>query len=148
MMLYVKTIPDEKYNQRKRLYKTQQISLHCYDEMWCGQRTCPAVGAHPAVQAHLGSRGLAAVVAKVVVAGNTQLVALVAVVVLVAAHPYAVDDAAHRSVVGEGLPGLPGVQHARVSSALNEQLLPVCKDKTSEAVSGTATALRDVAARR
>lgn len=119
-----------KNTTRKRSTSKRRKSLDgVCDGLRCGHRTCPAVGAHPAVQAHLGSRGLAAVVAKVVVAGNTQLVALVAVVVLVAAHPDAVPDAAHRSVVGEGLPGFPWVQHARVSSALNKQLLPVCKER-------------------
>lgn len=85
--------------------------------------TCAAARPHPAVQAHLGPGGLAAVVAKVVVARDAHLVALVAVVVVVAAHPDAVDEASHGPVVLDGLPGVAGVEHTRVSAAFDQQLL-------------------------
>lgn len=77
----------------------------------------------PTVQADLGPRGLAAVVAEVVVSRDTELVALVAVVVVVAAHPDAVREAGHGPVVLHGLPGVAGVDHARASAALDQQLL-------------------------
>lgn len=61
--------------------------------------------------------------AKVVVPGNTELVALVAEVVLVAAHADPVHEASHRPVVRDGLPGVSRVDHASVDAALDEQLL-------------------------
>ena len=85
--------------------------------------TCTAVWAHPAVQAHLGARGLAAVVSEVVVARDAQLVALVAVVVLVAPHTDAVGEVGHRPVVQDVLPVVAGVDHARVNAAFDQQLL-------------------------
>lgn len=85
--------------------------------------TCFAARTHPAVQAHLGPRGLAAVVAKVVVPRDAQLVALVAVVVVVAAHPDAVDEASHGPVVLDGLPGVAGVHRTRASAAFDQRLL-------------------------
>lgn len=85
--------------------------------------TCAAAWTHPAVQAHLGPGGLAAVVAEVVVSRYAHLVALDAVVVLVAAHPDAVDEASHGPVVLDGLPGVAGVDRTRVSAAFDQQLL-------------------------
>lgn len=103
---------------------------------YCGhqvrQLTCPAVFAHPAVQAHLSPRGLAAIVAEVVVTGNAQLVALAAVVVLVAAHSDAVGEAGHGAVVQDGLPGVAGVDHAGVDAAFNQQLLLVWNTKQTK----------------
>lgn len=61
--------------------------------------------------------------AEVVVPRNAQLVALVAVVVLVAAHPNSIDEASHWAVVLDGLPGVAGVDHTGVDAALDQQLL-------------------------
>lgn len=85
--------------------------------------THAAVRTHPAVQAHLGPGGLALVVAEVVVTRHAELVALVPVVVLVAAHPDAIDQASHGPVVRDGLPGVAGVDHPGVSAAFDQQLL-------------------------
>lgn len=61
--------------------------------------------------------------AKVVVTRNTQLIALVAVVVLVTPHPNTIDEASHRPVVQDGLPVVTGVDHAGVNAAFDQQLL-------------------------
>lgn len=81
--------------------------------------TLGAVRAHPAVQTHWGPRRLAAIVAKVVVAGDAQFVALDAEVVLVTSNPEPVGDTSHGPVVQDGLPGVAGVDHAGVSAALD-----------------------------
>lgn len=91
------------------------------------QLTCHAVWTHPSIQTHLGPRRLTAIVAKVVVPRNTQLIAFVSVVVLVAAHPDAVLEASHRPVVHDGLPVVTRVDHPRVNDALDEKLLSICK---------------------
>lgn len=113
-------------------FNINNITSNCLHQALTGivdtrlqQLTCPAVFAHPAVEAHLSPRGLAAIVAEVVIAGNAQLVALAAVVVLVAAHSDAVAEAGHWAVVQDGLPGVAGVDHAGVNAAFNQQLLLV-----------------------
>lgn len=93
------------------------------DDSNMSRLTCPAVWAHPALQAHLGPRRLAAVMAKVVVPRDTQLVALVTVVVLITPHSDAIDEASHRPVVHDGLPGVAGVDHTGADVAFNQQLL-------------------------
>ena len=60
---------------------------------------------------------------EVVVARDAQLVALVAVVVVVAPHPDAVGEASHGPGVRDGLPGVTGVHHAGVRAAFDQQLL-------------------------
>lgn len=91
--------------------------------------TCAAARTHPALQAHLGPRGLAAVVAEVVVARDAEFVALVAVVVVVAAHPDAVGEVGHGPVVLQELPGGVGVDHAGVSVPFDQQLLLAWNNK-------------------
>lgn len=106
------------------LHRNRITSNYCgyhFPRRW--QLTCPAVRAHPAIKAHLGPRRLAAIVAKVVVTRNTQLIALVAVVVLVTSHSDAIDEASHRPVVPDGLPGVGGVDRTSVNAAFNQQLL-------------------------
>lgn len=85
--------------------------------------TCAAARTHPAVQAHLGPGGLATVVAEVVVTRDAEFVALVAVVVLVTAHPDVVGEVGHGPVVLQELPGGAGVDHSGVSVAFDQQLL-------------------------
>lgn len=87
--------------------------------------TCSALRPHPAVQAHLGPGRLTAIVAEVVVAGNTQLIALIAVVVLIAPHADAIAEARHRAVVQDVLPVVAGVDHPSVNAAFDEQLVLV-----------------------
>ncbi len=103
--------------------KTKQGIVEIFQRHW--KLTCPAVWSHPAIQADLGPWRLAAVVAEVVVTRNTQLVALAAVVVLVTAHSDTIDEASHRPVVQDGLPGVAGVNHTGVNAAFNQQLLLV-----------------------
>lgn len=87
--------------------------------------TCATVRAHPAVQTHLSPRRLTAIVSKVVVSRDAQLIALVAVVVFVAADPDAVDEASHGPVVHDVLPGVARVDHSSADAAFDQQLLLV-----------------------
>lgn len=64
-----------------------------------------------------------AIVTKVVISRDAQLVALVAVIVVVAANPDAIDDPGNWSVVKDGLPIVSRVDHTGVSAAFNQQLL-------------------------
>lgn len=95
----------------------QLSSLERLQRSW--QLTCPAVVAHPALQANLCPGLLASIVAKVVIARNTQLVALVAVVVVVTPHPDTVDEASHGPVVQDGLPLITGVDHTGANAAFD-----------------------------
>ena len=83
------------------------------------QLTCPAVVAHPALQANLRPGLLASIVAEVIITRNTELVALVAVVVIVTSHPDTIDEASHGPVVQDGLPVVTGVDHTSVNAAFN-----------------------------
>lgn len=62
--------------------------------------------------------------AKVVVPRNAQLIALVAVVVVVTADSDAVHEASHRPVVQDGLPLVARVDHTSVDAAFDQQLVP------------------------
>lgn len=63
--------------------------------------------------------------AKVIIPGNTQLLALVAIIVFIASHSDAIAEASHGAVMQDGLPVVAGVDHASVSAAFNQQLILV-----------------------
>lgn len=92
-------------------------SCHYYS-YWVWRLTCPAVASHPALQANLRPGLLAPVVSEIVVAGDAELVAFVAVVVVVAAHPDAVGESGDGPLVRDGLPVVSGVDHTGVNAAL------------------------------
>lgn len=76
--------------------------------------------------------------AKVVVPRNTQLIAFVSVVVLVAAHPDAVLEASYWPIVHDGLPVVTRVDHPRVNDALDQKLLPICNKHRKVKVKGSS----------
>lgn len=61
--------------------------------------------------------------AKVVVPRNTQFIALVAVVVIVTAHPDTIHETGHWAVMRDGLPGITRVDHAGVNATFDQQLV-------------------------
>lgn len=80
---------------------------------------CPAVVSHPALQANLSPRLLAPVVPEVVVARDAELVALVAVVVVVTSNTDTVGESSNGAVGHDGLPVVSGVDHTGVNAALD-----------------------------
>lgn len=95
--------------------------------------TCSAAGGQvgPALQTLSVPQLVAHVVAEVVVAGPTHLVALGAVVVLVAAHSDGVFQAGAQALVLHRLLVLAGADQPFVDAALDQQLLIWTRDTTS-----------------
>lgn len=91
--------------------------------------TCFAVGPCPALHAASVSKLITHVVAKVVVAGTANFVALAAIVVFVAAHADGVLQAGDRAFVLHRLLLLPRVDHPFVDAALDQQLVIWTKEK-------------------
>lgn len=91
--------------------------------------TCFAVWTCPALHAASIPQLVADVVAKVVIAGTANFVALAAVVVFVAAHADGVLEVGDQAFVLHRLLLLPGDDRPFVDAALNQQLIIWNKDK-------------------
>lgn len=85
--------------------------------------TCFAVHPCPALHAASVPKLVADIVAKVVIAGTANFVALAAVIMFVAAHADGVLDVGDQAFVLHRLLLLAGVDHPFVDAALNQQLI-------------------------
>ena len=95
--------------------------------------TCFAVRPGPALHAASVPQLVAHVMAKVVVTGTADFVALAAVVVFIAAYADGVLQAGDQALILHSLLLLSRVDHPFVDAALNQQLL-IWREKTDKSM--------------